>query len=50
MRESINKLIKKLSEDIQKDIESEDLRVKGQIAEKTRALAELIASSAHVLD
>ena len=45
MRESINKLIKKLSEDIQKDIESEDLRVKGQIAEKTRALAELISRS-----
>lgn len=48
--ESINQLIKKLSEDIQKDIESGDLRVKGQVAEKTRALAELIVSSTRVIN
>ena len=49
MKKSIEELVTKLSEDIQKDIESEDLRAKEQIAEKTRALAELIMANTHVL-
>lgn len=46
--ECIDELIERLSEDIKNDIKSTDLRVKGEIAKKTRALAELIKSSTRI--
>lgn len=48
VKESIEELIIKLCEEIQMDIDSNDLRRKNLIADKTQALATLISSSAYV--